>query len=191
MTLDPFESDPYVDRHSLRELGVADFGLDVGSVVGALEDSAFGVYALYVRAEQAPNPLSRVTLAAERDALGVPRARLEWRLEELDQRSVERTVALFGETLGRTGIGRVFSRPATDRRFLDRVGGGYHHMGTTRMGVDTRSSVVDRQCRVHGVDNLYVAGSSVFATSGYANPTLTIVALAPRLADHLAGKAVR
>jgi choline dehydrogenase-like flavoprotein len=185
VTLDPFETDPYVDRQSEREAAAAAFGRDVASVAGGLEASAFRVFALYLRAEQAPNPSSRVTLAAETDPLGVPRARLEWRLGELDRRSVERTVALLGEALGSAGSGRVFSRPSSDLRFVDGVGGGYHHMGTTRMGADPRTSVVDRNCRAHAVDNLYVAGSSVFPTSGYANPTLTIVALALRLADHL------
>jgi choline dehydrogenase-like flavoprotein len=63
--------------------------------------------------------------------------------------------------------------------------GGKHHMGTTRMHVDPKQGVVDPDCRVHGVGNLFIAGSSVFPTGGYANPTLTIVALAIRLADHL------
>jgi choline dehydrogenase-like flavoprotein len=65
------------------------------------------------------------------------------------------------------------------------VNGGWHHMGTTRMSDDPKRGVVDRHCRVHGMENLYVAGSSVFPTSGSANPTLTLVALTLRLADHL------
>ena len=63
--------------------------------------------------------------------------------------------------------------------------GGNHHMGTTRMSDDESTGVVDRNCRIHGLHGLYVAGSSVFPTSGYANPTLTIIAMALRLADHL------
>jgi choline dehydrogenase-like flavoprotein len=65
------------------------------------------------------------------------------------------------------------------------VRGGFHHMGTTRMAADPKDGVVDADCRVHGIENLFVAGSSVFATGGCANPTLTIVALALRLSNHL------
>ena len=67
--------------------------------------------------------------------------------------------------------------------------GGYHHMGTTRMGADAAQSVVDANLKVHGLANLYMAGSSVFPTGGWVNPTLTILALSFRLADHLAGQA--
>ena len=189
VTLDTYETDPYVDRKSAKESAAAELGFDVASVVGALEGSPRRVFALYMRTEQAPNPSSRVTLAEERDPLGVPRARLEWRLGGLEQESFRRAVALLGGALGRAGTGRVFSRPDADLQFLAGVGGGFHHMGTTRMGTDPRRSVVDRDSRVHGVANLYAAGSSVFATSGYANPTLTIVALALRLADHLGRQA--
>ena len=186
MTFEPVETDPYIDHDDEREQEWAALGLDVASVASSLEGARYRVYALYLRSEQAPNPASRVTLADERDALGMRRARLEWRLGDLDLESTERTVALLAATLGRSGIGRVFGRPGSDGGFWERVGGGFHHMGTTRMGTDARTSVVDRHCRVHGLDNLFVAGSSVFPTSGYANPTLTIVALALRLADHLA-----
>lgn len=187
MTLEPVAADPYIDHDDERERGLAAFGDDLASVTGSLEGSRFAVYALYLRTEQAPNPSSRVTLADDRDALGMRRARLEWRLGELDRESAARTVALLGRTLGRLGIGRVYSRPAADDGFWDSVAGGFHHMGTTRMGTDRRTSVVGGDCRVHGVANLYVAGSSTFATTGYANPTLTIVALALRLADALKG----
>lgn len=186
ITFDPVETDPYIDHDDEREQELAAFGRDVASVAGSLEDGPFRVYALYMRTEQAPNPESRVTLADQRDALGLRRARLEWRLSDLDRRSTERVVALLADTAGRLGIGRVFSRPASEGGFWQRVGGGFHHMGTTRMGSEPRTAVVDRDCRVHGVENLFVAGSSVFVISGYANPTLTIVALALRLADRLA-----
>lgn len=185
MTFEPIASDPYIDHDDERERRLAAFGRDLASVAGSLERRRFAVYALYMRAEQAPNPASRVTLARERDALGMPRARLEWRLSDLDRRSAQRMVAFLARTVGRLGIGRIYSRPASEDGFWERVGGGYHHMGTTRMGTDRRTSVVDRDCRVHGVANLYVSGSSTFASSGYANPTLTIVALALRLADVL------
>lgn len=137
-----------------------------------------------VRSEQAPNPESRVTLADDRDALGLRRVRLDWRLMEIDQRTVETMTTTLGAEVARLGLGRVrvsdwLLEWPSDMR------GGSHHLGTTRMAADPRAGVVDADCRVHGVDNLYIAGSSMFPTGGCANPTLTIVALALRLADHL------
>jgi choline dehydrogenase-like flavoprotein len=151
--------------------------------------------ALLVRAEQAPNPDSRVTLSDDRDALGMPRLRLDWRLGELDVRSVQGLVKLLGEELQRLGMGKVepaawLMEPAgkwrTDPLISAHPIGGYHHMGTTRMSDDPNSAVTDAHARVHGLANLYVAGSSLFPTSGWANPTLTIVALALRTADRIA-----
>lgn len=154
--------------------------------------------ALLIRAEQAPNPDSRVMLSDQIDALGMPRAKLDWRTNELDVHSVDRLVAALGGELERLGIGHVEPAPwlsAPDRRWTTdplvsaHPIGGYHHMGTTRMSADPRRGVVDAECRVHGMANLYVAGSSVFPTSGWANPTFTIAALSLRLADHIARKA--
>jgi choline dehydrogenase-like flavoprotein len=87
--------------------------------------------------------------------------------------------------VGRSGLGRVFLPQEGDRTWADGIFGGNHHMGTTRMHPDPRHGVVDSDCRVHGIENLYVGGSSVFPSAGYSNPTLTIVALGLRLADHL------
>ncbi len=143
-------------------------------------------YRLYCRSEQAPNRDSRVTLTRDRDALGVPRIRLDWRLLPIDLHTIQTCVARFASALGRAGLGRVkLPNDWYDDSWVDRVVGGPHHMGTTRMADAPSAGVVDRDCRVHGVSNLYLAGSSVFPTSGYANPTLTLVALAARLADHL------
>jgi len=136
--------------------------------------------------EQAPNPASRVRLAEERDALGLPRVQLEWRLSPSDLHSLRRGHDLLARELGRAGAGRLqlMLGPGDMDWPADLVGGG-HHMGTTRMHEDPRRGVVDASCRVHGVANLWVAGSAVFATSGSADPTLAIVALAIRLADQL------
>jgi choline dehydrogenase-like flavoprotein len=135
--------------------------------------------------EQAPNPASRVGLSSERDALGLNKIQLDWRLTGQDRHSlVEHTRSLALE-LGAQGIGRMLMKLEDDGRWPDKVTGGNHHMGTTRMHDNPRQGVVNPNCRVHGVDNLYVAGSSVFPTSGSANPTLTLVALTLRLADHL------
>jgi choline dehydrogenase-like flavoprotein len=150
--------------------------------------------ALVVRAEQAPNPESRVRLTDRIDPLGVPRVALDWRMTEQDVRSVAVLVETLDAELRRLDLGRVesadwLSDPAggwrTDPLISAHPIGGYHHMGTTRMSSDPRSGVVDGHGRVHGVENLYLAGSSVFPTSGWANPTLTIAALALRTADRI------
>ena len=144
---------------------------------------------LATRQEQAPNPDSRVTLSTEKDALGMPRAQLDWRLTELDKRSIRTYYKLLGQELGRSEVGRLRLRDwlltDDDRSWPSFLSGGWHHMGTTRMHTDPRQGVVDSDCRVHGVGNLYVAGASVYPTSGSANPTLTLVALSLRLSDHL------
>jgi choline dehydrogenase-like flavoprotein len=143
---------------------------------------------LKTRQEQAPNPDSRVTLSTEKDALGVPRARLDWRLTELDKRSIRTYYQLLGREMGRTGTGRVQIRDwllSDDRTWPSFLSGGWHHMGTTRMHNDPKQGVVDANCRVHGLGNLYIAGAAVHPTAGAANPTLTLVALALRLSDHL------
>jgi choline dehydrogenase-like flavoprotein len=151
--------------------------------------------ALLVRGEQAPNPDSRVTLSGERDSTGVPRVKLDWRMTEIDVRSVATLVEALGRELARLGLGRVepadwlaTGRWKTDPLVSSHPIGGYHHMGTTRMGTDPRTSVADPDGRVHGLGNLWVAGSSLFPTGGWANPTLTIVALALRSAERISAE---
>jgi choline dehydrogenase-like flavoprotein len=137
-------------------------------------------------AEQAPNPRSRVNLHhSKRDQLGLPATQLDWQLSDFDKFSIRRTAELIGIELGRAGLGRVRTDIDEDLSKFPLVETAWHHMGTTRMSENDRTGVVDSACRVHGLSNLYVAGSSVFPTGGRANPTLTIVALAIRLADHL------
>ncbi len=137
--------------------------------------------------EQAPNPDSRVTLGDRIDALGQREVRLDWRLTELDRHTYEVAAMRFAAELARLGLGRVqldpWLRPGGNP--YEGMGGAAHHMGTTRMSDDPAAGVVDADCRVHGINNLYVAGSSVFPTGGWAFPTFTIVALALRLADRL------
>ncbi len=150
--------------------------------------------ALVVRGEQAPNPDSRITLGDDRDELGLRRVRLDWRTSALDVDSVAGLVAALGREAARLDLGTVepaawLADPArewvTDPLISAHPIGGYHHIGTTRMSADPRHGVTDGWGRVHGVANLHVAGSSLFPTSGWANPTLTIVALALRTADRL------
>lgn len=143
---------------------------------------------LVTRQEQAPNPDSRVMLSIERDAMDMPRAKLAWRLTELDRRSFRAFYEVIGRELGRSGVGRVQLLDwvrRDDGAWPSTLSGGWHHMGTTRMHDNPRFGVVDATCRVHGLDNLYVAGASVYPTGGAANPTLTLVALSLRLSDHL------
>lgn len=137
-----------------------------------------------VHGEQKPNAESRVTLDEETDALGMPRSRLDWRLMDEDAASLIKTAELFAQRIGAHSRGRM-RLLATPEDLWSRTQWSWHHMGTTRMHQDPKRGVVDADCRVHGIDNLFVAGSSVFTTSGASNPTYTIVALALRLSDHL------
>jgi choline dehydrogenase-like flavoprotein len=139
---------------------------------------------LAIRAEQSPLAESRVSLIDEVDPLGMPRVALDWRIAPEDNLQLHRALVLLGRELGASGIARAWI-PGDSSRFLWRPSPGGHHLGTTRMGTDPATSVVDANCRAHQVENLYIAGSSVFPTGGEANPTLTIVALAHRLADTL------
>jgi len=140
--------------------------------------------------EQQPHPESRVELDDDdRDALGMPRSRLVWRKTALDHHTVRECVLTLNDYLRRRDIGRVQLEPwlADDTLQFPEDGelAGRHHMGGTRMADTPEHGIVDRDCRVFGQDNLYIGGSSVFPSSGHANPTLTLVQLAVRLADHL------
>lgn len=137
--------------------------------------------------EQAPNPESRVMLGDEVDALGQRRVCVDWRLTELDWHTYRTAAGLFGAELANSCGGKFQLEPWLQEGSdaVPQLRGTAHHLGTTRMSDDPNLGVVDRQCRVHGVDNLYVVGSSVFPTGGWAFPTFTIVALSMRLAEHL------
>ncbi|MFL6604066.1 MAG: FAD-dependent oxidoreductase [Steroidobacteraceae bacterium] len=148
--------------------------------------SSAGHYSLDFHAEQEPIPSSRVTLDAQRDPLGLPRLRVDWKYGAGDIATARQAVKLFAEDIARCAIGVFEYDPASIELEMTRYGAyGGHHLGTARMGTNPRASVVDANCRIHGLSNLYVAGGAVFPTSSQANPTLTIVALAVRLAAHL------
>ncbi len=134
--------------------------------------------------EQVPNPESRVTLSTELDALGLNKSQLDWQLCELDFETIRRSQRILDAELRSRDLGKVDSY-YEEVDPPPRISGAWHHLGTTRMHNDPRHGVVDANSRVHGVSNLFVAGGSVFPTGGYANPTLTIVALSLRLADYL------
>jgi len=176
-----------------------------GGSVGGASTSAY----VQVLAEQMLNPQSRVTLSAGKDPFGMPRTRLDWQYTAADRAAVLSGLRTMAEQVGATAAGRLQIIPggvhadAVDRLVPGElislyratpddfdpagfpVGVGFHHMCTTRMANSSRDGVVDADCRVHDMDNLWIGGSSVFATGGVATPTFNIVALSVRLADHL------
>ncbi|MBV8882591.1 MAG: hypothetical protein JO235_01130, partial [Chroococcidiopsidaceae cyanobacterium CP_BM_RX_35] len=147
------------------------------------EKRRFSMFEVIYQIEQAPNPNNRVVLSNDLDCLGQNKAEIHWRLNDIDIQNVKRVQAIWAEEFAKSGIGELqlhnedglkFEKPAM-----------HHHMGTTRMHNDPKQGVVDADCKIHSVTNLFLAGSSVFPTSGYANPTLTIIALTLRLAAHI------
>jgi choline dehydrogenase-like flavoprotein len=148
--------------------------------------NARGKYALHYHSEQIPSYSSRVRLIDNRGS-GVA-VSVDFRFSEDDARSVVRAHHVLDEALRRSGKGYIEYWQVPEQRIpsvMAQAIDGYHQIGTTRMSESDRLGVVDRDCRVHGLNNLYVAGSSVFNTSGQANPTFFAVALAARLAEHL------
>lgn len=152
-------------------------------VVDSLNGKATA-FNLSIHSEMPPDPLNRVQLVEGKDPSGLPRLRATCVISSDVLRSVNYYLRQLGETLVKTKKGRIQINNDT---IFSQIKGGGHTMGTTRMGQDQKTSVVDRNCRVHRYENLFVAGSSIFTTGGYANPTITIIALSLRLGDHLGG----
>lgn len=147
-----------------------------------------GPIRLLVNVEQAPDPESRVTLSSEVDGYGMPRARLHWRVGELETRTLTGFARTVAAELERLGLGKVHLAPQPDFGSRDVLGAArdmFHHMGTTRMSRSPLQGVTRHDLRCHDVDNLFIAGPSVFPASGVACPAFTALALATRLADHL------
>jgi choline dehydrogenase-like flavoprotein len=143
---------------------------------------------LSTRIDPVPNPDSRITLGSDRDPLGLPKIVFHWQLSPLDKQSVRRTLEILGAELGRAGLGRLqITLDDDDTTWPKDTRGGWHHMGTTRMSDDPKRGVVDRNLKVHSISNLFIAGSSVFPTAGSGTPTMMLVSLALRLADHIKG----
>jgi choline dehydrogenase-like flavoprotein len=176
-------------------------GEELAAIVGDLDTVAKALYArafhdnsyrlLQTRyfSEQAPNPDSRITLGEERDALGLNRMVLDWRLGDLDKHTILCTQELLARQFGALGLGRIkVEFDDQSDPWPSGVDSSAHYMGTTRMHKDPKRGVVDENCRVHGIENLYVAGGSVFPTTGATMVTVNIVAMAVRLADHLRSK---
>ncbi|MFQ4136124.1 FAD-dependent oxidoreductase [Nodosilinea sp. PGN35] len=135
--------------------------------------------------EHAPNRDSRVSLSRDRDALGGHRLQVDLRVTTQEKESLLELHRLVGRQLQRLGLGELVTPELDPTADWPHLTDASHHMGTTRMGLHPRRSVVDPDGLVHGLGNLYITGSSVFPTGGHANPTLTLVALALRLAHHL------
>ncbi|PIG93902.1 GMC family oxidoreductase [Gloeocapsopsis sp. IPPAS B-1203] len=148
-------------------------------------EKRFRAFQVWSVTEQPPNPDIRVMLSDERDRLGLRKIQpLRWHWSDLEIHSLQQVQEILREEIEHAGLGQFQSLVTLDRRKPKCVG-GRHHMGTTRMHIDPKQGVVDENCRVHGVSNLFITGSSVFPTGGAANPTLTIIALAIRLADRV------
>lgn len=170
-------------------LATGDLAVLLGSASGSMSPATLAAPAaegpflaeVHFSIETEPDRDSRVTLGDEVDELGMRRSQLDWRVPEGTFDSLDRAFEIVADDLAARQIGRLRRRAYRDEGI--RV--GWHHMGTTRMHPDPNLGVVDENAKVHGIDNLWIASSSVFASAGSANPTLTIVALALRLADHL------
>lgn len=177
---------------------------DLAKVVGNFEGLAeFGVrkelfgegvpiesLRVYCDSEQQPNPQSKVSLGFQRDRLGMREVVVDWQLVDEDKSKAAETLQLLAMEVGRAGFGRFRPSLTEGGPWPEGFYGNEHQMGVTRMHRDPTLGVVDENCRVHSIENLYVAGSSVFPSGGANNPTLTIVALALRLADHVKGRLV-
>lgn len=146
----------------------------------------FNSFEVMTATEQAPNPDSRIMLGDDLDRLGLRKIKpIHWRWSDIEIDSNLQVQEILREEITRAGLGQFQSWVELSGNTKPRCHGGDHHMGTTRMHINPMQGVVDENCRVHSISNLFVAGSSVFPTGGYANPTLTIIALAIRLADHV------
>lgn len=148
-------------------------------------------YWLRYHAEHTPLYASRVSLSRERDAFDVYRLQVDYRYCEADYRSVVQSHRLLDQALREASAGSLsFFGPPEDMAALVKAQAvdGYHQIGLTKMSASRRSGTVDTNCKVHDLENLYVAGSSIFPTSSQANPTLPAVAFALRLASHLTKK---
>ncbi len=139
--------------------------------------------------EQEPNPESRILLSDRKDSLGIPISNIQWKLSDLTHHTMQRYAISLRDEFKRINIGDLNIEPwlldNNPSASMEHITDQLHHIGTTRMHDSPNQGVVDRNCRVHGIENLYIGSSSVFPTSGHSNPTLTIIALCIRLADRL------
>ena len=161
---------------------------DLDGLAESGEIDRTGYARIWAQTEQAPNRDSRVILDEETDALGMQKLVVDCRLQDIDHQTIHKLGTLYGSETARLGLGRVQLNSVADSDTLIRpemLESGCHHLGGARMATDRNKGVVDENCRVHGIDNLYIASSAVFPTGSDVNPTISIVALALRLTDHL------
>ncbi len=164
----------------------APFAEGVRAIGSSVSGEAMRPYLLFARSESRTVKGSRITLSKRRDPLGRRQARLNWRIDDGDYRDLARGATVIARAFARLRLGAV--RVDADRDTLaQRVGGGSHHIGGARMSRSPRRGVTDPNGAVHAVPNLFVTGSAVFPSGGFSNPTLTIMALALRQADFIAG----
>jgi choline dehydrogenase-like flavoprotein len=147
-------------------------------------------YSVVTYMDQIPNPDSRIVLDRAKDMLGLRKSKVLWEYFDYERKSIIEFNKQIALGLGAANIGRLkIDMKLDDRNHFEKLmrldSGGGHQIGTTRMSLDKTTGVVDKNCKLHGIDNLYCAGSSVFPTTSWINPTMTIVALASRLAEHL------
>ncbi|HEX5008058.1 MAG TPA: GMC family oxidoreductase [Hyphomonadaceae bacterium] len=158
---------------------------------GYLSSGANG-WRLVYHSEQFSDPSNRVTLSEEKDSAGLPKLHIDFRFGDRDVDGVVRAHALLDRDLQEAGAGRLrWTNDDPQSLVAAAARDGYHQIGGTIMGAKSSASVVDLQCRVHGLNNMWVASSSVFPTSGQANPTLTIIAMGCRVAEQVARSAKR
>jgi choline dehydrogenase-like flavoprotein len=151
-----------------------------------LETNSRGTYPLELNSEQIPHPDNSISLNQDLDDFGMPRVTINWKMRDEDIRSGLTNFEKLKNTLASCdNCELLYDESQLQSAMQQALPIGGHHLGTTRMGESTDTSVVDKNCQVHGVGNLFVASSSIFTSSGHANPTLLIVAFALRLADHL------
>lgn len=172
-----FRDAPLLARQSWR------YALDHRAYIPGDARIEFGVHC-----EQPPEGRSSITFADDRDRLGMLRTRIDWRISEMEMRSVRVCVEAAAKALA--AIAHVVPDPDmanAPEKFREKCSNQYHHMGGMRMSISPSGGVVDANLKLHGIENGYVCSGAVFPSSGFSNPTHTVVALAIRLADHLRG----
>ncbi len=181
---------PLIDRAPLIRGILPGLGLLAFEAIGRLGgvQRRAGKFILRGFLDQYPNPENRVTLAGHRDAAAMPKVDVRWRFTSDDRASVLAFFDVMDRDLRSRGVGRIEYAPLRTLSEWPLIAIHSHLMGTTRMGDDPATSVTTRDGRVHGSENLFVAGPSLFPTYGFANPVYTIVALSLRLADHMKEK---
>jgi choline dehydrogenase-like flavoprotein len=173
-----------------EEIQLPEFGrAAVTATASALgvDSTGYKAFVLGCGMELAPDPDRRLTLTDKRDALGMPRLKLDNRVSDMDFTRYRETLAELGRQLLESRTGMINLRHKTRAEWLSVMDWGNHHMGTTRMHRDPKQGVVDANSQVHGIANLHIAGTSVFPTYGASNPTMNMLALVLRLADRMKG----